>query len=145
MSGASNVADIGRQLRVFEFFRRQRHDGVSAAVIGIFHDHGAGIAGIGLGHAPGDVVGLTAGIDEDADVKTFRQCGRQPLAIIENGFVKITGVGVQECRLAGHRRGHMRMAMPHMGNVVIGIEIGPAFGIVEPHPLTADQMKRLAI
>ena len=121
---------------------REGVDRLGDAVIGVFHGQAAAVAGIGPGHAPGDIVRLAARIDEGADLQVARQRRPQPFAVVQHLGSEIARVGVQGAHLARDGLDHMGMAVPDMRHVVIGVEIAAARGVGQPHALAPHHMQR---
>ena len=88
------------------------------AVIGEFHRKAATIARPGLCHAPGQVIGLAAGVHEDNGAEAFMREFDQPLGIVRSIDPSVARVGVELPRLPGNGLGHIGMAVPHMGTLL---------------------------
>ena len=73
------------------------------------------------------------------------EAGQQPLGIGDDVGMQIARMGVERRQLAGDRLDHAAVAMAQRGDVVIGIEVGGAIAIVEPHALPSDKMQRLFV
>ena len=59
--------------------------------------------------------------------------------------MQVAGVGVQYPHLRLARLHDVRMAMPHMRHIVIGIDIAAAIGIPEVLHRTADNVQRIFV
>ena len=121
--------------------REFRHGG-GDAVIGVRGHDDAGIAGGGAGKAEGEVIRLGPGAGEHHMGKIGREMRQQAFGIGQHAIMQVAGMGGQAGglrRLGGDDEG---MAMPDRGHVVVGVEIGPAFGIMQPDPLPLQQMDR---
>ena len=69
----------------------------------------------------------------------------QSLGVIENRFVQVARMGIEDGGLSRQGRDHVRMAMPDRRDVVVDVEIGVAFGIVEPHAFAAHDMNGVGV
>ena len=83
------------------------------------------MAGGQLRHAPSNVVGLAARIDEDAGIEMRRTSRREFLGIVENLLVQVSGMRRQYRCLPGNGAHNRRMAMADVRHVVVHVEILP--------------------
>lgn len=91
------------------------------------------------------VVGLAAGAGEHRMCELGRQGGEQPLGVVEHTFVQVARVGVEHAGLAGNGLDHVRVAMADRGDVVVGVEMGPALGVVQPHAFATHRVQRRVV
>lgn len=74
-----------------------------------------------------------------------RERCEQPLGIGVDDIIEITRVGIELADLPADCLDHGRMRMPDRGNVVVDIEIAPAFGIMHPDAFGAHHADRLPV
>ena len=111
------VADVDERLRV-----------PVVAVLDSDHVVGSGVRA----HEPQrEVVGLAAGVDEEAHRERLGQRCREPLGIPEHGLVQVARVGVQHSHLAGARPHHLGPRVAHVRDVVDRVEVAPRLVVVE--------------
>ncbi len=125
--------------------RRQPGHRVRPAMIGEAGHDETGALGEALGHAHRKVVRLAAGAGEHDVRQRRRKLGQQAFGIVDHGLVEIARVRVQHSRLPRDGLHDMRMAVPHRHHIIIGIEIGVALRVVEPHAFAAHHMHRILI
>jgi hypothetical protein len=54
-------------------------------------------------------------------------------------------MAVQDAGLAAQRFDYARMAMSNMWDIVIGVQVARAVGIVNPHSLAPNELQRLLV
>lgn len=143
--GRRHPIDILAQLHARAERRRHLGDRTGDAVIGELRDDETGPARMGPGDAEGEVIGLAAGAGEHDVPELCREIAQQPLGIVQDRFVQIARMGIELAGLVGERRHDMGVAMPDRSDVVVDVEIGAAFRIVEPDAFAADHMHRIGI
>ena len=138
--GCRNGADIHPKRHVLAQRGRKTRHRLCHAMISRFGHDDTLTTGAAFRDAHGKIIGFGPGAGEH-QVPDFCGHGRQKtLGINEHVIVQIAGVCGQRRHLAADRSDHSRVAMPDGGNVVVGVQIGVAIGIIKPRPLTAHKM-----
>jgi hypothetical protein len=125
--------------------RRESRGAFGNTVIGMLHDQCAAVTRGHLRHAPGHIVGLAAGIDENAGIEMRRQAGRELIRIVQDVLMEVAGVSRKESRLPLNRSDHRGVGMPDVRHVVVDIQVRPPLGVVQPDSRSAHQVQRLFI
>ena len=102
-------------------------------------------SGEGRRQAPGEVIGLRAGVDEHHRVEAVGHRCHQALGQLDDVFVEIARVGVERRGLTGDGVDNPRVSVPDHRHVVVGVEVAAAVGGLHPGARTADQVKRTPI
>ena len=131
--------------RAIELVGAHVDEGRGVAVVGVLEDDHVFAAGVGAGQAQGQLVGLAAGVHEEADAQGLGQEVRQPLGVAVDVVVEVARVGVEQRDLALHRADHARVAVPHEGHVVVDVEEGAAGLVVEEGPEAAHDLEGPAV
>ena len=74
-------------------------------------------------HAHGEVIGFRTRAGEHDMAKLGGERGKELLRVIEDGFLDVTGVGVQRLHLFVDSRYDTRVGVTDRGNVVVNVEI----------------------
>ena len=109
-------------------------------MVGETRDDKPGAAGELPGHPHRQVVRLAAGAGVHHLAELTGKRREQHLGIIQYAGVQIAGVRVELTRLARDRLHHPGMTMTDRRHVVIRVEVGGTFGVVEPNPFAANEM-----
>ncbi len=128
--------------RTVELVRAHLDQARRIAVIGSLQHNHAPAAGMRARQTQGQLIGLTPRVDEETYSQRFRQCGAEPLGVIDDPIVQIARVRVEDRHLPLRRAYHSRMAVANMGHVVHQIEKTPAGVIVKMLRVSANDLKR---
>ena len=121
---------------------RERRHSVRDAVIGVLHDQAAIVAGGQLRHAPGHIVRLAAGIDEDAGVEMRGQRRGELFGVLQNARHADSACASRGLPSAFERRHDRRMGMADMRHVVVDVEVCTPLRVVQPDPGAAHDVQR---
>src|SRR5262249_533648 len=69
----------------------------------------------------------------------------QAVGVLQDRLVEIARVGIQQTRLFVDRFDNLRMAVPHMGNIVVRIEERLSIRVVQPDALTSHGVERRVV
>ncbi len=96
-------------------------------------------------HAHCQVVCLATRAGERQAIQAAIEFTQQPLRVVQDRLVQISGVGVQQPGLLAHCLDVAWVGMPDAGDVVVAVEKAFAIGVEQPHALTANEMQRLLV
>ena len=119
--------------------------GGGVAVIGVVGADDALLAGAEPRHAQGDFVGLAAGADDEGHGQGIVMQVGQPLGVFQHQLVQVAGMHIQGLGLFMQGLHHAGVAMPHIRDIVIDIQVLPAIRAVKPDPFSSDNMHRLVV
>ena len=74
-----------------------------------------------------------------------RQRRQELLGELQGQLGQIAGMGVERGGLARQRLDHLRVAVTHDRNIVVGVEIGAPLLVVHPHVRGAHDLQRLVV
>jgi hypothetical protein len=78
---------------------------------------------------------------------TWRALGQgaeQTLGVGQHAFVQVARMGIEGAGLARDGLHHVRMAVPDRSDVVVGIQIALAVGVVQPDAIAATRCSGLS-
>ena len=113
--------------------------------MGRFGDDGVPIAGGGPRQPQGQFVGLAGRVQEEAGVQGRRHGGEKSLGILVEMVAEIAGVGVEGAQLFTGRFDHIRMAVSHVGHVVVCIEVASPRVVKEVLHLSPDNLEGIGV
>ena len=91
------------------------------------------------------VVGLAAGVDEEADGERRGHGGRELGRELRDVGVEVARVGVERPDLRRHRRGDLRVRVSDMADVVAGVQVPRARLVKEVLPLAPHDEERVRV
>ena len=119
------------------------HDGVS--VVGVLEHHRALVAGHGPGDAERQVVGLGARADEHANLQAVRKGRTQALGVLDHVLVQVARMRIESLQLPADSLGNVRVAMTHVRDVVVHVEVAPAVNVGQPHAIAGHDVQRRVV
>jgi hypothetical protein len=93
-------------------------------------------------HAHGEVVGFGSGAGEHDMAQFGREGGEELLGVIEDGFLDVTGVGVQGLHLFVDSCNDLRVGVADRRDVVVNVEVLISLPVKERHSLATDDFDR---
>ena len=93
----------------------------------------------------GQVVGLATRIGEHHHRERLGKQPRQAVGVGHHLVHQIPGVGAEPAGLGGEGGHHLWVGVPHLGDVVVGIEEPPPVMVDEPHPLPSVEVDRRSV
>ena len=124
---------------------RQLSQRAGDAVIGVCGHDESGAAGAGSRDAQSEVVGLAAGAGEHDVTDLGRKGAEQFFREVEHGLMQVARMRVEHGGLPRNRLHDLRVAVPDGCDVVVGVQIAVAGGVVEPDAFAADELDRLVV
>ena len=118
---------------------------LGVAVVAVLQADEVGRAGRGADQPQRELVGLAAGVHEEADVEPVREGRDDALGVRQDGVVQVAGVGVEHRHLPRAGGDHARVRVPHVGHVVDRVQVGPALVVVQPRPDAAHDPQRVLV
>ena len=119
--------------------------GGGMAVIGEARHDEAGAARVIARHAQGQVHAFGAAAGEEQVGQRLGKGRQQPFGIGVDHLGQVARVRVQLRGLARHGVDDARMAVSDRGHVVVGVQVGAAFMVVQPDALGARDVDRIFI
>ena len=144
--GRGDRADVGAEGNVGAKAGGQFGERGGDAVVGVGGDDDPGGAGLVAGDAEREVVGLAAGAGKHGiggGGEVVR--GDEPLGVVDDPVGEVPGVGVEGRELPGHGLGDVGVGVADAGDVVIGVQVGVAFRVVQVHARAADEGHGLVV
>ncbi len=115
------------------------------AMVRALEDDHVGAPGSCSRQAQRQVVGLRAGVDQVADRQRFGERRREPVGVAHQELVQVAGIGVEHGALPMQRVDDGRVGVPHVADVVHGVEEGAAGVVEQVLPRPADDGERLLV
>ncbi len=106
---------------------RNRQQGRQSPMVRVFHTEDSSSLSVDSCHPQSQIIGLRARIHKSADFQLLRKHGDKSFAQIDHVFMQISGVCVQSGQLFIGDFRDPRVAVPHMRNVVVRIQIFVTF------------------
>ena len=114
-------------------------------VIGVFCDDRAGSAGVGSGHPPRQLVGLSPGGSEQTGVELIGHRREESFSELDDTAVQIPRVGVHGGELTRDRLHHRGVGVADHGDIVVGIQIPDAVRRDQPWTFATHDLQRARV
>ncbi len=113
------------------------------SVIRVIDNYRVLVPGVRVRQTQGQFVGLGSGVDQKDGVESGRQSRSQSLRICYVGLSEVAGIRVQPGHLVLACPNDERMAVPHVTDVVVQVQIGPASLVDEVGSSPPDELDRV--
>ena len=91
------------------------------------------------------LVRLTAGARQEHPLQAGMKCRQQSFGVIDDRLIQVARMAVQHAGLAAQRFDDARMAMANVRDIVIGVQVSLAVGIIDPYSLATNELQRLLV
>ena len=114
-------------------------------MIGRVRGDDAALAGHGLGHSQGNVVGLGPRTRQDRSIKGRGHRRGKAVNVVQNAIMQIACMSVQRAGLAANRFNDTGVTVSDMGHIIVAIQIFTPRSVPQPNTIAFHEMDGVVV